>query len=80
MSDRFVTTSVNMMKNGPLIAKKHKQISIYINLVQPHQKTMQKFYQETTTLKTLVSHTALWETVEKLDDLEKYWTNAANNL
>ena len=35
--DRLETVSVNVMKNKLLVAKKHKEIPIYINLVQPHQ-------------------------------------------
>ena len=35
--DRFETDSVNMMKNRLLVAKKHKKISMYINLAQSHQ-------------------------------------------
>ena len=38
--DHFATDSVNVIKNRPLVAKKHKEISIYINLAQSHQKTM----------------------------------------
>ena len=32
-----------------------------------------------TTLKTFVSHTGLRQTVEDLDDLEKYWAKATSN-
>ena len=35
--DRLETVSVNVMKNRLLVAKKHKEIPIYINLAQPHQ-------------------------------------------
>ena len=35
--DCFETDSVNMMKNRLLVAKKHKEISMYINLTQSHQ-------------------------------------------
>ena len=41
--DRFVTDLVNVMKNRPLVAKKHKEISIYISLTQQHQKTVKIF-------------------------------------
>ena len=32
--DYFVRDSVKGIKNRPLVAKKHKEISLYINLVQ----------------------------------------------
>ena len=67
--DRFETDSVNVMKNWPLVAKK-KEISIYISLAQFIKQTW-KLSLGTTTLKSFVSHTGLWETLEKLDDLEK---------
>ena len=41
--DRFVADSVNVMKNGPFLVKRHKQISIYINLAQLHKKPMEIF-------------------------------------
>ena len=42
MFDSFVTDSVNGMKIWPLVAKKLKKISVYINLAQPHhQKSME---------------------------------------
>ena len=75
--DRFETDSVNVMKNRPLVAKK-KEISIYISLAQFIKQTW-KLSLGTTTLKSFVSHTGLWETLEKLDDLEKYWANATCN-
>ena len=34
----------------------------------------------TTAVKTFVINTDLRQTVEKLDDLEKYWGNATSNL
>lgn len=37
--DRFIT----LIKNRPLVAKKRKQISIYIKLSQPYPKTMEIF-------------------------------------
>ena len=55
--DLFVTDSVTVMKNKPLGAKKHKEISVFINMVQPHQKTLER-----ATFKTFVS-----KTVQKLD-------------
>ena len=66
--DRFETDSVNVMKNRPLVAKK-KETSIYISLAQSIKQTW-KLSLGTTTLKSFVSHTGLWETLEKLDDLE----------
>ena len=70
--DRFETDSVNVMKNRPLVAKKQKEISIYIILAQSTRKSW-SLSLGTTTLKTFVSHTGLGQTLEKLDNLEKYW-------
>lgn len=67
------------MKSRPLVTKKYKGISIYIKLAQPHQKAMKIFTGSNHTQKFL-NHTGLLETVEKLNDLEKYWTKAASNL
>ena len=39
--DRFVTDLVNMTNNRPLVAKKYKELSIYVNLAQSQQKTME---------------------------------------
>ena len=39
--DLFEKDSVNVMKSWPLVAKNHKEISVYINLTQSHQKTME---------------------------------------
>ena len=41
--DRLVADSVNVMKNGPFLVKRLKQISIYINLAQLHKKPMEIF-------------------------------------
>ena len=57
VSDRFETDSVNL-KNRPLIAKRCKEILIYINLAQSHQKTMELAL-GTVTLKAFVSYTGL---------------------
>ena len=46
----------NRNKNSPLVAKKHKQISINLNLTQPHQKTMEVFTSYNH-FKTFTSHT-----------------------
>ena len=35
--DHFVTDLVNLKKNRPLVAKKHKELLMYINLAQSHQ-------------------------------------------
>ena len=35
--DRFETESVKVTKNRLFVAKKQKEISMYINLTQPHQ-------------------------------------------
>ena len=74
--DRFERDSVNLMKNRPLVAKK---ISIYISLAQCIRKPW-KLPLGTTTLKTFVSYTGLWQILEKLGDLEKYRANATCNL
>lgn len=56
--DGFVTDLVNVMQNRPLIAKKQKTISMYINLAQPHQK-ISKHLLRKTTVKTFVRRTSL---------------------
>ena len=58
------------MKSRPIVAKKYKEISTYIKLAKPHQKTMKIFTGSNHTQKFL-NHTGLLETVEKLNDLEK---------
>ena len=63
------------MKNSPPIAKKHKENLIYINVAQPHQKTMEIFTRYSNTQNFMASHTGLWKTVGKIDDLEKYLNN-----
>ena len=55
-----------------------KEILAYISLAQSIWKPW-KLSLETTILK-FVSHTDLWQTLEKLYDLEKYWANATCNL
>ena len=35
--DRFETDPVNEMKNRLLVANKHKEIKMYINMAQSHQ-------------------------------------------
>ena len=59
--------------------KETKEISIYISLAQSIRQPW-KLSLGTTTLKSFVSHTGLWQTLEKLDDLEKYRANATSNL
>ena len=59
------------VKNRPLVAKKHKQISINLNLTQPHQNTMEVFTSYNH-FKTFTSHTGFRETVKQLDDSEKH--------
>ena len=39
--DLVVTGSAIVLKNRPLFAKKHKEISICINLAQSHQKNIE---------------------------------------
>ena len=77
--DRFETDSVNVMKKWLFVAKKPKEISS-ISTWLSHISKPWKLSLETTTLKTLVGHTGLRQTVEKLDDLEKYWAHATSNL
>ena len=55
------------------------EISIYISLAQSNRKPW-KLSLGTTTLKSFKTHTGLWQTLEKLDELEKYWVNATSNL
>ena len=76
--DRFETESVNVMKYMSLVAKKQRKFQ-YISLAQSIRQPW-KLSLGTTTLKSFVSHTGLWQTLEKLDDLEKYWANATCNL
>ena len=47
--DRFITDLVNVMKNIQLVAKKHKEISIYVNLTQSHQRTIAIFTRNSNT-------------------------------
>ena len=68
----FVTDSVNVMKNRLLVSNNYREISVYINLAQSHQKTMETFSRSNSTQ----NFHKPW----KLDDLEKYWTSATNNL
>ena len=69
--DLFEIESVNVIKNRPLVAKKHKEICISTWL--SHIRKQWKFSLGTTTLETFVCHTGLGQTVEKLYELEKYW-------
>ena len=78
LRDRFETESVNVMKYMSLVAKKQRKFQ-YISLAQSIRQPW-KLSLGTTTLKSFVSHTGLWQTLEKLDDLEKYWANATCNL
>ena len=76
--NRFETESVNVMKYMSLVAKKQRKFQ-YISLAQSIRQPWELSL-GTTTLKSFVSHTGLWQTLEKLDDLEKYWANATCNL
>ena len=78
LRDRFETESVNVMEYMSLVAKKQKKFQ-YISLAQSIRQPWELSL-GTTTLKSFVSHTGLWQTLEKLDDLEKYWANATCNL
>ena len=59
--------------------KETKEVSIYISLAQSIRQPWELSL-GTTTLKSFVSHTGLWQTLKKLDDLGKYWANATCNL
>ena len=48
---------------------------MYISLTQSIRKPW-KLPLGTTTLNTFVNRIGLWQTLEKLHDLEKYWANA----
>ena len=78
LRDRFETESVNVMKYMSLVAKKQRKFQ-YISLAQSIRQPWELSL-GTTTLKSFVSHTGLWQTLKKLDDLGKYWANATCNL
>ena len=63
------------MKNRPLVPKKQRKFQYTLTRL-----SLSKLSLGTTTLKSFVSHTGLWQTFEWLDELEKYWANAAFNL
>ena len=78
--DRFVTDSVNVIKNRLIVAKKQRKFQyILISLAHSIRKP-RKLSLGTTILKSFVSHTGLRQTLEKLDDLQKYWADASCNL
>ena len=77
--DRFETDSVNVIKDRPLIVKKHRKFKYILTWFSLSEKPW-TLSLGTTTLKMFVSHTGLWELLEKFDDLEKYWANATGNL
>ena len=61
--DRFETESVNVMKYMSLVAKKQRKFQ-YISLAQSIRQPWELSL-GTTTLKSFVSHTGLWETLER---------------
>ena len=61
--DHFETESVNVMKYMSLVAKKQRK-SQYISLAQSIRQPWELLL-ETATLKSFVSHTSLWETLER---------------
>ena len=56
-----------------------KEISIFVSLALPIRKPWELFL-GTRTLKLFVSYTGLWQTAERLDDMEKYWANTACDI
>ena len=63
LRDRFETESVNVMKYMSLVAKKQRKFQ-YISLAQSIRQPWELSL-GTTTLKSFVSHTGLWETLER---------------
>ena len=63
LRDRFETESVNVMKYMSFVAKKQRKFQ-YISLAQSIRQSWELSL-GTTTLKSFVSHTGLWETLEK---------------
>ena len=61
--DRFETESVNVMKYMSLVAKKQRKFQ-YISLAQSIRQPWELSL-GTTTLKSFVSHTGLWENLER---------------
>ena len=74
--DRFETDSVNFVSSP--VAKKQRKFQYILASLSLSEKPW-KLLLGTTTLKSFVSHTGLWQTLEKPDDLEKYWANATCN-
>ena len=67
LRDRFETDSVNVIA---ACCKETKEISIYISFAHSIRKPW-KLSLGKTTINSFVSHTGLYQTLEKLDDLEK---------
>ena len=61
--DRFETESANVMKYMSLVAKKQRKFQ-YISLAQSIRQPWELSL-GTATLKSFVSHTGLWETLER---------------
>ena len=61
--DHFETESPNVMKYMSLVAKKERKFQ-YISLAQSVRQPWELSL-GTTTLKSFVSHTGLWETLER---------------
>ena len=61
--DRFETESANVMKYMSLVAKKQRKFQ-YISLAQSIRQPWEMSL-GTTTLKSFISHTGLWETLER---------------
>ena len=57
--DRFVTDLVNMTNNRPLVAKKYKELSIYVNLARHSRRPWKLSLIGTITLETFISQTVL---------------------
>ena len=63
LRDRFETESVNVMKYMSLVAKKQRKFQ-YISLAQSIRQPWELSL-GTTSLKLFLSHTGLWETLER---------------
>ena len=61
--DRFETESANVMKYMSLVAKKQRKFQ-YISLAQSIRQPWEMSL-GTTTLKSFINHTGLWETLER---------------
>ena len=70
--DHFQTNSVNVMKNRLVVVKNTRKFQ-FISTWLSHINKPQKSPLGTNNAQNALSHTGLRQTVEKIDDLEKYW-------